>query len=158
MGWIEELHGEVVYVDTAPFIGFIERNPAYVDMLRPFFTSVEDKKISAVTSVVTLLEVLVHPIRDSDAELAKKYQDILSDSTGFSVDDVTRQIVEEAARLRAFYNVRTPDSIHMATAIVSEAKYFLTNDLSLPSLPNLTVLKLDQLKALPEYTEQNENQ
>ena len=71
---------------------------------------------------------------------------------------MTRPIAEEGARIRAFYNVRTPDSIHMATAIVSNAKYFLTNDLRLPSLPNLTVLKLDQLRTLPEYTEKYDNE
>ncbi len=33
------------------------------------------------------------------------------------------------------------------------ATHFLTNDLKLPSLPELKVLKLDELKTLPEYLE-----
>jgi len=50
-----------------------------------------------------------------------------------------------AARLRAFHNIRTPDSIQMATVITMEAAFFLTNDKRLPSLPNLKILMLDDL-------------
>ena len=158
MGWVNELEGAVVGLDTAPLINYIEDRPTYAKMLAPFFEALKNNKVQVVTSVVTLLEVLVHPIRNNDTELAERYRTVLSESTGFAVYNVTRQIAEEAARLRAFYNLRTPDSIHMATAIVKGAKYFLTNDLSVPSLPGLTMLKLDQLRTLPEYTEQNENQ
>ena len=55
------------------------------------------------------------------------------------------------ARLRAFHKIRTPDSIQMATAIKMNATYFLTNDLRLPSLPELKILTLDELKTRPEY-------
>jgi len=43
-------------------------------------------------------------------------------------------------------NIRTPDSIQMATAIKTGASFFLTNDVRLPSLPNLKTLVLDDLK------------
>ncbi|PXF57070.1 MAG: hypothetical protein C4B59_15900 [Candidatus Methanogaster sp.] len=55
-------------------------------------------------------------------------------------------IAEEAARLRARYNVRTPDAIQMATAIRAGASFFLTNDSHLPTIPELRVLVLDELK------------
>ena len=59
---------------------------------------------------------------------------------------MSKEIAEEAAILRAAYNVHTADSIQMATAIHESASLFLTNDLRLPSLPNLKVLTLDVLK------------
>ena len=58
----------------------------------------------------------------------------------------SQEIAEEAARLRAFHNIRTPDSIQMATAIFGGASFFLTNDTRLPSLPNLKTLVLEDLK------------
>ena len=48
--------------------------------------------------------------------------------------------------LRAFHKIRTPDSIQMATAIIGKASFFLTNDIRLPSLPNLKTLVLNDLK------------
>ena len=151
MGWVEELHGKVVGLDTTPLIAFVEKQPANVELLRPFFLAVQNYEISVVTSTVTLLEVLVHPIRHGDAKLAQRYRDILLDAAGFTIINLNQDIAEEAARLRAFHNIRTPDSIQMATAIKMNATHFLTNDLKLPSLPGLKVLKLDELKTRPEY-------
>ncbi|NJM59120.1 MAG: type II toxin-antitoxin system VapC family toxin [Oscillatoriales cyanobacterium RU_3_3] len=44
-------------------------------------------------------------------------------------------------------NLRSPDSIQMATAICEGASFFLTNDARLPSLPGLTVLVLENLRS-----------
>ncbi|TMC21894.1 MAG: type II toxin-antitoxin system VapC family toxin [Chloroflexi bacterium] len=145
MGWVEELRGKVIGVDTAPFIYFIERKPIYVDTLRPFFQAVSRGDIRIVTSTVTLLEVLVVPLRNNEESVAQQYRDILFRTQGLTTYVVTRPIAEEAARLRAVHNLRTPDSIHMATAINAAASFFLTNDVKLPSSPRLPTLVLDNL-------------
>ncbi len=151
MGWVNDLRGTVVGIDTAPMIAFIEEQLVDAEMLKPFFRAVQNYEISLVTSTVTLLEVLVHPIRHGDVKLVQRYRDILFDSAGFTTVDLNPEIAEEAARLRAFHKIRTPDSIQMATAIKMNAIYFLTNDLRLPSLPQLKILTLDELKTRPEY-------
>jgi predicted nucleic acid-binding protein len=146
MGWIDSLRGSVVGLDTTPLIYFIEENPAYLKVVDPFFEAVALGEITVITSVIALLEVLVHPIRNADTKLAQKYRDILLDSEGLTTILLDQDIAEEAARLRAFHNIRTPDSIQMATAIIGKAEFFLTNDIRLPSLPNLKTLLLDELK------------
>ena len=70
MGWVSDLQGKTVALDTSPFIFFIEKNAKYVDVLRPLFQAVDRGESSVVTSTVTLLEVLVHPIRHGDDALA----------------------------------------------------------------------------------------
>ena|ERR1700730_10523929 len=149
MGWIDTLRGKIVGVDTAPFIYYIERNPLYIDMLRTFFQAVNKEECAVVTSVVTLLETLVVPIRLNNTELARQYRDVLFDTLGLTTVSLWPKIAEEAARLRAIHNIRTPDSIQMATAIIGKASFFLTNDKHLPSLPNLKILVLDDLKKEP---------
>ena len=146
MGWIDSLRGSVVGLDTTPIIYFIEENPAYSKVVDPFFEAVARGEITVITSVVALLEALVHPIRNADTKLAQKYRDILLDSEELTTILLDQDIAEEAARLRAFHNIRTPDSIQMATAIIGKASFFLTNDIRLPSLPNLKILLLDDLK------------
>lgn len=158
MGWLDSIQGSTVCLDVAPIIYYVERNVSYTKLIDPFFEAIQHNKFTAITSVTTLLEVLVYPIRKNDKELVQKYQNILFNSWQMSVLAVDRDIAEQAAFLRATYNLRTPDSIHMATAIVSNANYFLTNDLRLPSLPGLAVLKLDELRTRSEYIEQNDNQ
>ncbi|MGE5370590.1 MAG: type II toxin-antitoxin system VapC family toxin [Solirubrobacterales bacterium] len=51
----------------------------------------------------------------------------------------------EAARLRAVYNFKMPDPIHLATAIIHQADVFLTNDHRLASVRQLVIKKLDEL-------------
>jgi predicted nucleic acid-binding protein len=146
MEWIDSLRGSVVGLDTTPLIYFIEENPVYSKVVDPFFEAVAHGEITVITSVVALLEALVHPIRNADTKLAQKYRDILLDSEELTTILLDQDIAEEAARLRAFHNIRTPDSIQMATAIIGKASFFLTNDIRLPSLPNLKTLLLDDLK------------
>lgn len=145
MGWIDSLKGEVVGLDTTPLIYFIEEHPTYLKVVDPFFQAVEQGEITVITSIVTLLEALVHPIRNANEELAQKYRELLFNSEGLTTISLSPGIAEEAARLRAFHNIRTPDSIQMATAITGGASFFLTNDIRLPSLPKLKILTLDNL-------------
>ena len=153
MEWIATLRGEVVSLDTTPLIYFIEENPTYLETVRPFFEAMDRGDFSVVTSIVTLLEVLVHPFRRGDVELAQQYRDILLNTEGLTTALLSQDIAEEAARLRAVHNLRTPDAIQMATAIHEGASFFLTNDARLPSMPGLKVLVLDKLRAGPQNPE-----
>jgi predicted nucleic acid-binding protein len=147
MEWLAQLQGQVVGLDTAPLIYFIEENPTYLKMTGAFFEAMVRGEFRVVTSVITLLEVLVYPLRQGNSILAQQYRDILSDEEGLTTIEVSSTIAEEASQLRAAYNLRTPDAIQMATAIRQGASFFLTNDARLPSLPGLEVLVLEELRA-----------
>ena len=82
MGWIDSLHGNIVAIDTAPLIYFIEESPAYVTVVDPFFEALQHGEFAVVTSVMSLLEALVVPLRRGDTDLARKYRDILSKTRG----------------------------------------------------------------------------
>lgn len=146
MGWLDTLRGHVVGLDTAPLIYFTERNPAYIGVVLPFFQAFARHEFSIVTSIVTLVEVLVLPLRISDAVLAQQYRDMLFNTKNLTSMDVNPVIAEEAARLRAVHNLRTPDAIQMATAMTAGATHFLTNDARLKIVPGIQALVLDDLK------------
>ncbi len=145
MEWVDALRGSVVAVDTAPLIYFMEEHPRYLPHLRAFFGSVARGQIRIVTSMLALTEVLIHPLRQGNAHLAHEYRRILLQADNVQTLPVSAAIAEEAARLRAKHNVRTPDSIQIATAINAGAKTFLTNDTQLAGqwIPNILVF--DQL-------------
>lgn len=116
-------------------------------MTNAFFEALTRGEFRVVTSIVTLLEALVYPLRQGDTLLAQQYRDILFNAEGLMTFQVTEDIAEVAAQLRAIYNLKTPDAIQLATAISEGASFFLTNDARLPSLPGLTVLVLDALRS-----------
>ncbi|MFN6218716.1 MAG: type II toxin-antitoxin system VapC family toxin, partial [Aphanizomenon sp.] len=116
MEWLNELQGKIIGLDTAPLIYFIEENPSYLEVTDAFFTAMYRGEFSVVTSVLTISEVLVYPLRAGNTILAQQYRDILFNSQGLITIEVLPDIAENAAKLRADYNLRTPDAIQMATA------------------------------------------
>jgi predicted nucleic acid-binding protein len=103
--------------DTAPIIYFVEANPNYDALVTEIFQRVDDAEIIGVTSVISLCEVLVHPIRNQNSALKKRYRDILQNSPNFYTKFINSPIAETAAKLRAKYNLRTPDALQIATAL-----------------------------------------
>ncbi len=146
MEWLVQLRGQVVGLDTAPLIYLIEQNPIYLEMVRSFFRAMSQGEFRVVTSIVTLVEVLVYPLRAGNTELAQQYRDILFNQENLVTVLVSPEIAELASQLRAVHNLRTPDAIQIATAIQEEASFFFTNDGRLSPLPNLEILVLDELR------------
>ena len=145
MEWLTQLQGQVVGLDTAPLIYFIEQNDTYLGLVRTFFKAMNQGQFQVVTSTLTLTEVLVHPIGLGNLELAQQYRDIIIDEENLATLPVSVKIAEVAAKLRAKQNLRTPDAIQIATAMEGGAKFFFTNDLRLAGVPDLQVLVLDRL-------------
>ena len=77
--------------------------------------------------------------------MAEEYRNILLQSPALNAIPLDEGIAEEAAGLRACYNLRTPDAIQVATAIRSGASWFVTNDAGLANLSEISVLVLKQL-------------
>ncbi|MBI5161834.1 MAG: PIN domain-containing protein [Micrococcales bacterium] len=142
MGLVEELRGGPAALDTSLFIYLIEEAPTFLPVVEPVFTAIADGRLAAVTSALTLLEVLVVPLRHGDVALARRYEALLTHSRGLELVDVSRSILRDAAALRAATGVRTPDAIQLATALAHRCPAFLTNDRQLPALPGLRVLQL----------------
>ncbi len=146
MEWVDSLQGELVGLDTAPLIYFIEEHPTYLESVRYFFQAVDRGDFKVITSTVTLLEVLVQPLRQNNTDLANEYRDILLNSVNLRTVGISESVAEQAARLRAEHNIRTPDAIQLASAIEEGASFFVTNDSRLPELPSLNLLILDDLQ------------
>ena len=76
------------------------------------------------SAVHILTEVMVKPLQTGNDELAQEYRDILVHSDAHTLVSITVPIAESAADLRARYNLRTPDALHVATAISSRLRCF----------------------------------
>jgi predicted nucleic acid-binding protein len=124
----------------------MEEHPEYLPVVRPFFAALSAGEFQAVTSTVTLLEVLVHPFRQKNVALAQKYRDILLNATGLSLISVTPDIAERAAQLRAEFNLRTPDAIQVTVALQTGATHFFTNDGNLQKIPGFKTLVVEKLR------------
>ena len=117
-----------VGVDTAIFIYWIEEDPRFMPLVEPLFEEVAAGTREIVTSALTLLELLVVPYRAGNADLAQRYEELLTNSRGIAVIDLSRDQLRIAAQLRAATGVKTPDSLQLAAATSAGCTAFLTND------------------------------
>jgi predicted nucleic acid-binding protein len=125
MGLIEQLTGSRVCIDTAPLIYFVEQHHTYLSVVKPVFASIDAGEIEAITSTITLLEVLVQPFRTNNQALIEKYRDILLFSENFTTFEILHEIAEEASKLRAKYALKTPDALQIAGGFFTGRKNFL---------------------------------
>jgi predicted nucleic acid-binding protein len=135
-----------LYTETAPLIYYVEENPTYLAKMNAIIEAIEDNPIEAISSVITLTEVLTHPLRLGQARLVQEYRDILLNSKEFRLLPITPRIAESAADLRARYNLRTPDALHVASSIDARCNAFLTNDVGIKRVTEISVLVLDELE------------
>lgn len=136
----------LIAFDTAPIIYFVEANPNYDAVVTAIFERVEKGEMTGLTSVISLCEVLVHPIRNQNTNLKQRYRDILQNSPNFFTKFINSAIAERAAELRAKYNLRTPDALQIATALENGCDAFLCNDNGLKRVTELQILILDDLE------------
>jgi predicted nucleic acid-binding protein len=81
--------------------------------------------------------------------LVQQYSRILLNSRNLKTLPVSSAIATEAARLRATFGLKTPDSIQLATARVGQTTAFVTNDDGFDTIPDLNLILLDRLLAVP---------
>jgi predicted nucleic acid-binding protein len=134
-----------IALDTSIFIFQIEENPRYVRWTHQVFSWLAASKAAAVTSTITMLELLVHPCRKGDQERVDAFYALLSTYPHLEWIPTTMDIADSAARLRAQYNLKTPDAIQAATALASKATGLISNDPAFARVPGLHTVILDGL-------------
>jgi predicted nucleic acid-binding protein len=136
---------ECIGLDTNVFIYFLEAHPQYGSWCASLFDMIERGHNPAVTSTVTLLELLVLPYRNQKEELAQKIFALTSTYPGLEWVPLTMNLADRAAELRARYRLSTPDAIQLATAISRRATRFYGNDRSLRRVSEIECLIVEDL-------------
>lgn len=117
-----------VYLDASAIIYFVEaESPFHAAAVQSIARFRGDPKSCLITSHLTRLECRVKPLRDSNEPLLAKYDDFFR-RRRLVVADVSTPVLELATDLRVRYRFKTPDAIHLATAIEHHADLFLSGD------------------------------
>ncbi len=132
-------------LDTNVFIYFLEGHPRYGVWCATLFDLIERGQNPAVTSTVTLLELLVQPYRDQKEELTQKIFALSTTYPKLEWVSLTMNLADRAAELRARYRLSTPDALQLATAIGHKAVRFYGNDHGLRRVKEIECLIVDDL-------------
>ena len=145
MGLLKQLEGNLIFLDTAPLIYFVEEREPYAELLTPFFETVDAGKIHVYTSMITYAEALVHPYRQGNQDLIETYEMLLLKTPCLTIVPFNLKLARQTAEIRAKHGLKTPDAIQWATAMRYGVKFFLTNDRVFQRFSDPQVLLLDDL-------------
>ncbi|MGL4552651.1 MAG: type II toxin-antitoxin system VapC family toxin [Gemmataceae bacterium] len=136
-----------VYVDANAVIYRVERIEPYLTASAPLWDALDLGTVCVETSELTLLEVLVKPMKDGNPSLVGLFRTVLLGTAGFAALPVSLAVLERAAVLRASHGLKTPDAIHAATALIHGSTLFVTNDAGFRRVTGLPVVVLSEVAA-----------
>jgi uncharacterized protein len=127
------------YLDACAIIDLVETtSPFHEAVVSRLLRIQSDLSSRLLTSRLSCPECRIHPIRQHDDQLLAIYDSFFSTSRLILVD-LSDTVIERATILRANHGFRTPDAIHLASAIECKADTFITGDASLARCPGLVV-------------------
>jgi predicted nucleic acid-binding protein len=119
---------KVLALDTNIFIYHFEENPVYSSYTEELFERIESGRVRAITSALTLHEILTGARRAGKPDLVSFYRNLLGSFPNLYFVPFDANVADISSDLRARYGLRTPDAIQVATAIHQRADAFVTND------------------------------
>jgi len=128
---------QLIGLDTSIFIYHLEAHTTYSPLTGEIFTGIETGQWSAATSIISMMELTVHPWKLNRQDVARRYEALLVHFPSLSLHDVDRDIARGAAQLRARFNIRPADALQAATCMVHSASPFITNDSRLSRLQSI---------------------
>lgn len=134
---------KLVALDSNIFIYYFDQNPEFGQSAKAIFDKLSSDQLRAITSEITTTELLSHP-KLSEKEVREMDRQFL-DIPNLEVLNIDHNLVLEAAKIRRKYGFRLADSIQLATAKLSRAKAFISNDQNLKKFKELKIILISEI-------------
>lgn len=119
-----------IYLDSCIAIYLVEEHQQYAHVIEALLES--RSEVGLFVSDLTVMECLVGPLRSKNKYLEEKYNGWFGDVMTVTL---TNSVFVKAARLRAIHSsLKTPDALHLATALHYDCDEFWTNDTRLHNM------------------------
>ena len=128
-----------VYFDANIFIYLLEGNKDYTKLLGDIQTLIENNDIRVFSSDLVYAELLPPHAKQGNKESMEQTINFLNK---FNMITASKEIFIHAGILRGETNMKTPDAIHVATAMASGCEIFLTNDRNIRGTKHIEVVLL----------------
>lgn len=126
-----------LFWDACAVIYFVDGTEPWASRLAERLLELDSRVSGHAVSELSLLECRIKPLREQDATVLAAYERFFS-RTDLQQIPLRKSVVLEAARIRAEYNLKTPDALQAASALsLSDETIFLTNDRRFDKLPRL---------------------
>ncbi|MBI5526648.1 MAG: type II toxin-antitoxin system VapC family toxin [Deltaproteobacteria bacterium] len=128
-----------LYLDSSSIIYLVESStPFHETVVARLMKHGNEPNAVLITSRLARLECRTKPLREANEKLLADYEAFFS-AKRLVVVDLSAEVIERATELRARHGLKTPDALHVATALLEAADVFLTGDIRIGRCPALPV-------------------
>ena len=124
----------MIYLDANVIIRFVEGDSATRDPIKRRLLG----ENSLATSQLSRLECRCHPMRNNNLAVLGLFDRFFA-AQELQILDIDPRVIDEATHLRATDGFKSPDAIHLASAVVAGVTHFLTGDLQLARCKRMLV-------------------
>lgn len=128
----------MIYADSGIIMRWVEGASQVRDPIEMRWRQLPPPDRIFVTSRIARLECRCKPLHDRKDDLLRLY-DIFFAGKEVGLREIDAAVIEKATELRATINLKTPDAIHAATAMLAGVASFWTTDTRFSRCPGLTV-------------------
>jgi predicted nucleic acid-binding protein len=122
----------MVFLDSCILIYLLEGNDAFSSRIAAAIQASQNQVFCA--NELVRFECLVGPLRSRNETLRSAYESYFDT---VRILEMGREVFDEAAKIRAAHCLKTPDALHLATAIRHQCEEFWTGDTRFAALSNL---------------------
>lgn len=114
----------LIYLDATIFIQWLQNQPSEeTERTRQLISEIEIGNFQVVLSAILFAEVFPHH-KNNKLSFAK-FENLCAQ---FELRALDARIARKAVEYREKFNLKAPDAIHLATAVLYKAEYFCTTD------------------------------
>jgi uncharacterized protein len=113
-----------VYLDACCIIYAVEGAPEWNRAIHRQLGELPNS-VTLTTSSLSRLECRTKAVKLDDQTLLTTYEIVFGN---MRLREISAAVIDRATEIRARYGFKTPDAIHLATAVESRAFLFLTGD------------------------------
>lgn len=126
-----------VFLDACVVIYMVEGHREYAAKISEEIN--QQSQYNLCISPLVKMECLIEPLKHGNKDLINRFQSFFDRCETLSMDEA---IFFKAAELRAQFNVKPVDAIHLATMIIHHCEQFWTNDQRLAKLNSSKIKNL----------------
>lgn len=132
----------MIALDSNIFIRALDDPGPLGEKSRTFLKDLKETTPTVFISVMILAEFFVKVYKTGREKNLDSILDFITLGGLAQIVDVNKQIALLAAKIRAEYNIKAPDALHLASAIEAGAKTFITTDRRLPKKIGKLTIKI----------------
>ena len=142
---MEPLTRSTFYLDSNIFIYFLAEGSSWVQPVRSLLALGQRGQVSLVTGDAVVAEVMVGAYRAPGPEAVRATRALFNPDL-VAVLGHDHEVFLRAAHIRATVGGLLIDALHVATAMAAGCDAVISHDARMPKLPEMPVLRLDQLE------------